>query len=67
MRLKLAVLAGLMATVCMVDAQDYGARARGFKTVFVSRHNDYRGVARHRPAAIRQEPNVFRAAKPART
>ena len=43
MRLKLAVLASLMATVCMVDAQDFAARARAIhkQSPLIDGHNDY--------------------------
>ena len=43
MRMKLAVLAGVVAAVCMVDAQDYGARARAIhkQSPLVDGHNDY--------------------------
>ena len=43
MRLKLAVVAGMVALVSMVDAQDYGARARAIhkQTPLIDGHNDY--------------------------
>ncbi len=43
MRLKLAVVAGMVALVSMVDAQDHGARARAIhkQTPLIDGHNDY--------------------------
>src|SRR6187401_2472479 len=43
MRLKLAALAGLLALVCTVDAQDLASRARAIhrQSPLIDGHNDY--------------------------
>jgi membrane dipeptidase len=43
MKLTLAVIAGVVGMVCVMDAQDYGARARALhkQTPLIDGHNDY--------------------------
>src|SRR5215207_2715908 len=43
MTLKLALMASVMAAVCVTDAQDFGARARAIhkQTPLIDGHNDY--------------------------